>query len=158
MVFHGVFTLPDFVSVLLLRSGGRFCGLPVEHVVETMRPLPTESLGEAPSFVRGLARIRGEAVPVLDLNRLLGGSEDTVAGRYLSLRVGARRVALAVEELLELRVLDRDLLSSLPPLLSAGAAAVQAVGALDSSLLLVLQAAKLIPDGDWLAVEPAPGR
>ena len=41
--------------------------LPLEHVVETMRPLPVEPLGDAPRFILGLSIVRGEPIPVVDV-------------------------------------------------------------------------------------------
>jgi chemotaxis signal transduction protein len=40
--------------------GGRFSGLPLEHVVEVMRPLPLEQVAEAREFVRGMSIVRGK--------------------------------------------------------------------------------------------------
>jgi purine-binding chemotaxis protein CheW len=136
-------------SLLILQSSAGICGVPVEHVVETLRPLPTQAIGNAPPFVLGLTRLRGEAVPVLDLNRLLGSDADTPATRFISLRVGDRHVALAVEALLDLRVVERSALSALPPLLSQGSPAVESIAAMDSGLLLVLACAKWIPQESW---------
>ncbi len=135
-------------AVLVVRAGGHDCGLPVEHVVETFRPLPVDPLGEAPFFVLGLARVRGEATPVLDLARLLNANAEAPFLRYVSLRVEGRRVALAVESVGGLRELDPEQLGSLPPLLSQAAPAVEALGVLDQGLLLVLRAAKLLPPED----------
>jgi len=148
--------LSKLTSVLLFRSGEHYCCLPVEHVVETFRPLPTQRLGDAPPFVKGLARLRGEAVPVLDFNRLLGDSKDTVATRYISLRLGDRRAILAVEEVLELRDLDQESMKQMPPLLADGSDTIASIGILDHRLLLLLQTARLFFDLDLLAPAPVP--
>jgi chemotaxis signal transduction protein len=100
-------------------------------------------------FVRGLARVRGQATVVVDLNRLLGAPDDTEAGRYVSLRLDGRRVALAVESARELRTIDSDVLAGMPPLLGEGGERFRALASLDESLLVVLNTAKLLPEGDW---------
>src|SRR5215468_8425951 len=96
--------------VLAVRAGARMLALPIESVVETMRPLPVEPLAGAPSFVLGLAVIRGAAIPVVDV-------AGETPGRFVTLRLGARRIALAVEAVLGLAALEPATLSGLPPLL-----------------------------------------
>ena len=115
-----------------------------------MRPLPTVPFPGAPAFVLGVARIRGAAVPVVDLGALLGSPEPSQATRFLTLRLDDRRVALAVEDVLGVRQLASALFSDLPPLLaSADQEAVVAIGTLDSELLLLLEATRVLPDRLW---------
>lgn len=136
---------PTF-SALLVRAGARVCALPVESVLETMRPLPISTLPEAPPFVSGVAVIRGEPVPVVDLHALLGGGAPGVAARFVTVRAGARSVALAVERVLGIEALTASAAAA-PPLLSgASAAAVEALASRDGDLLVVLSAARLVPD------------
>jgi purine-binding chemotaxis protein CheW len=135
---------------VLVRSGSRLWALPVQHVVETLRPLPVEPVPGAPSFVLGMAVIRGEPVPVVDLGSLLGDSEKADVTRYVTLRIGARRVAVAVERVLGLRDIDAGLQREMPPLLQdLEDEKVGAVAILDGELLLVLRTARLVSDELW---------
>jgi purine-binding chemotaxis protein CheW len=123
--------------------------LPLRDVVETMRPLPVAPLAGAAPFVRGLSLIRGTPVPVLDLGAMLFGSEPPSPTRFVTLRLEARRVALALEAVLGVRAFPGTL-ASLPPLLvDASSEAVSAIGSLDAELLLVLEATRLVPDSLW---------
>jgi purine-binding chemotaxis protein CheW len=139
---------------LFCRVRDRLCALPLAHVVETMRPLGVEPLAAMPSFVRGLARIRGVAVPVVDAGALLGAKAAACATRFVTLRAGERTVALAVEEVLGVRTLAGASLVELPPLVrDANDELVAAVGTLDAELLVVLRAARLVPAELWDALE-----
>jgi purine-binding chemotaxis protein CheW len=132
---------------LLLRVRGRLCALPLEHVVETMRPLPVNPVAGAPPYVAGLAIVRGAALPVIDLARLLGpapGASTTT--RFVTVRVASRVVALGVDAVVGVRTLSTASLGELPALLrDADADAIASVGTLDAELLLVLHAARLLP-------------
>jgi purine-binding chemotaxis protein CheW len=124
----------------------RTCALPLDAVIETMRPLPVELLVGAPPFIAGVSVIRGEPVPVVDAARLLGG-EPAQAQRWVTLRGGPRPIALAVDTVLGVRDIAAAQLSALTPL--AGAIAgeiVSAIGTLDHRLLVVLETARLVPD------------
>ena len=99
--------------------------------------------------MRGLALIRGNPVPVLDLGRLLGESADSRASRFVLLKLNGRRVAIAVEEVPGLRSLGRSLLSLSRILDEANPASVAGVSVSDQNLLFVLEVARIIPDELW---------
>jgi purine-binding chemotaxis protein CheW len=147
---------------LLCRIGSRIGALAIEDVRETMRPLPIEPMTGMPPFVLGLAIIRGFPTPVVDACRLVGSSasSSTVSpspARFVSLRLGERTAALSVDAVLDVRSLPAETLSTIPPLLCGGnAELVSIIGALDAKLLLVLEAARLLPDSVWSAIA-APG-
>ena len=142
---------PSFLAVrtaaLVVTAGSFICAIPVEHVVEAMRPLPTELLAGSPRFIRGVSVIRGVPVPVVDLSVLLTNADaGDACERLVLLRVGDRFVALAVGRVVGLRHLDHSQQRELPPLLTAvGADIVESIGASDAQLLLVLRMARILP-------------
>jgi purine-binding chemotaxis protein CheW len=146
---------------LLCRIGSRIGALALKDVRETMRPLPIEPLMGTPPFVLGLAIIRGFPTPVVDAGRLVGPSPlastpmvSPTPARFVSLKVGERTTALAVDAVLDIRSLPAETLSTMPPLLLGGDAhLVSVLGALDAKLLLVLEAARLVPDSVWSAIK-----
>lgn len=139
---------------LVCRVDRRLCALPLRHVIETMRPLPVETVADSPPFVLGLAMIRGAPVPVVDAARLLGEA-DSPAGRWIALTVGSRQVALAVASVLGVRPLPVGARHALPPLLKdARRDLVAELGLLDDALLLVLQGGRLLSDDDWMRLDP----
>src|SRR6266849_4652749 len=132
---------------LAIRIGARICAVPISDVVEIMRPLPIEAWSGAPDGVRGLSVIRGTPVPVVDLGRLLGASSTCLSTRFVAIRVGERRVALAVDAVLGIREFAPALRTQMPPLLlDACAELVEAVGALDAELFTVLKACSVVPE------------
>jgi purine-binding chemotaxis protein CheW len=131
---------------LLCGANGHLCALPLDHVVEIMRPPPIDALDGMPHFVLGLSVIRGSPIPVVDLGSLI---DQKAAGprRLVTITAGGRTIALAVESVLGVRTLTSDILVDLPPLLRGAAGdVVSAIGTLDSELLLVLQLARIIQD------------
>lgn len=132
------------LDALLCRVNESVCALPLEHVVEVMRPLPVEALNGAPPFVAGLARIRGMAVPVLDLGRLITGADVQAVTRFVTVRSEGRVVALEVDDVLGIAPLS-GALSELPPLFHDDDGPIAALGDRDRALLLVLSTARLVP-------------
>jgi len=122
-----------------------------------MRALAVEPLPGAPAFVAGVSIIRGAPVPVVDAAALLDGAATrevaTRPGRLVTLRVGERHVALAVDEVLGVRAIPAADLRELPPLLGeARGDGVAWLGAHDDGLLVVLEGTRLIPDSLWAAL------
>lgn len=141
---------------VLARVGVRLCAVPLLHVVETMRPLAIAPVADVPSFVRGLAVIRGRALPVVSLATLLGEPEGQ-ARRFLVVRLGvddSRHVALLVDDVVGVRGLQAAELGAVSPL-TAGARPelIEAVGTLDAQLLVLLRAARLLSDDEWRTLE-----
>jgi purine-binding chemotaxis protein CheW len=130
---------------LLCRAGAVLCALPIEYVIEIMRPLPLDVLSGLPHFVGGMAVVRGAPLPVLVLSRLFE-KEERRPERLVIVRAGERRVGLAVDAVIGIRALADHVVQTLPPLgRDAFQDAIAAIGTLDNELLLVLQAARLVP-------------
>lgn len=133
------------------------CGVPLEHVRETMRPLPVEPLAGVPAFVLGVSLIRGRPTPVVDGLRLLGGRSASRATRYVALELGARGAALAVDEVLGVRDVSPETFGVLPGILGGAQEHVAALGSLDTELLLVLEHGRLLPDAAWARLDERQG-
>ncbi|HTQ04823.1 MAG TPA: CheW domain-containing protein [Polyangiaceae bacterium] len=133
--------------LLVVDAGGCRAGIPLACVRETMRPLAITAVAGAPHFVLGLAVIRGASVPVVDLGALVGAPSDRPPfGRFVTLAVDGRFVALAVERVIGVSELDVQALESMPPLLRGAAGdAVNALALLDAALLVLLEAGRLVP-------------
>jgi|CXWL01.1.fsa_nt_gi purine-binding chemotaxis protein CheW len=132
--------------VLVVDCGRRACAIPLEYVLETMRPLPIEALAGTPPFVLGVALVRGEMLGVVDLAGLLGdvGRET---GRFVTIRSGQQSVAIAVTGIVGISRLDVVEMSALPDLLqSVHADHVAAIAHSEGRLLLVLQASRIVAD------------
>jgi purine-binding chemotaxis protein CheW len=141
-------TALDSRPALIVTAGTRSCAIPLCHVAETMRPLPVEPLTGMPEFVRGVSVIRGAAVPVVDLAALLeNGRPGATCGRFVTLKLGERRVAIAVDTVVGARDLQPAELGELPPILrDASAGLIEMIGTRDAQLLVVLRASCIVPD------------
>jgi purine-binding chemotaxis protein CheW len=138
---------------LVARARAVSCAMPLAHVVEIMRPLPIDPIAKAPSFMLGVAIVRGSPTPVIDCGAFIQESAQPEHTRWASVRCGERTAVLAFEAILgvrELPVLSDDL----PPLLSGAPSELLAgLALLDRKLLLVLHGGRLVPDEVWQTFE-----
>jgi purine-binding chemotaxis protein CheW len=138
---------------LLCRVGDLLCALPLDFVEETMRPMAVEAIAGAPAFVRGLAVVRGVPIPVVDAATLLTGVASHPT-RFVTVKTGGRRVALAVDAVVGVVEIPPGSLDILPLMFqSASRAVISAIGTLDADLLLVLEGTRLIPEELWAVLE-----
>jgi purine-binding chemotaxis protein CheW len=132
------------LAALVFRVGDTACAIASSHVVETMRPLPVIRLDRMPPFVRGVATIRGVATPVVDVAALLGRSAHD-SQRFVTVRAGARVVALAVGDVVGLARFAASDLRDRPPLLSGvDDGIVRSLAVRDAALYLVLDSARIV--------------
>jgi purine-binding chemotaxis protein CheW len=138
---------------LICRVLNRVCAFPLEHVIETMRPLSIEALPGLPPPVKGVAIIRGAPVPVVDLAWVLAANESHPT-RFVTVNADGRRVALLVDAVVGVRAIPTGSLQDLPPLLrDASIDAIAKIGSLDAELLVVLRSGRLVPEAVWNALE-----
>lgn len=144
-------------SWLACRAATHTCALPLESIVETMRPLPLEGFPKAPPFVAGMAIIRGIPTPVVDMRALMG-EPSSAFGRFVTVRIGNRPVALAFDAVVGIHRLRDITAGELPPLLkNVAGETIAEVSVKDSDLLLFFEASRIFPPGliESLAVEEA---
>ncbi len=144
--------------ILVMEAGASRFGLSLESVVEIMRPLPLETIPRSPAYTLGMAIVRGTALPVIALKALLSGDGPDCGSRFVVVAVGVgRKAVLAVDAVAGVRDLPAGVLAALPPIMGPDASeSVRAVAAHDRELLVLLEAARLVPEDVWTAGE-APG-
>jgi purine-binding chemotaxis protein CheW len=143
--------------VFVVMVGARACAFALHHVAETMRPLPVKPVAGTPDCVSGVAVIRGTPTPVVDLKALLENSKNSQSyGRFVTLKLDDRRVAIGVDSVVGLRYLDSTQLGELPPLLNdVNGDLIESFGTRDAQLLLVLRAARIVSDEVWTTLAAA---
>ncbi|MFC7531056.1 chemotaxis protein CheW [Actinoplanes sp. GCM10030250] len=143
------------VLALVFRAGPLFCALPLDEVVETMRPLETRLLAGTPPYVRGLTILRGAPAPVIDVTRLLTGRDGEI-DRYVAVRAGRGLVACGTGPVLGVQQIHVEPPDG-PAALFTGVskALIAAVGTFGTDPLLLLHSIGTVPDEVWAAAGAA---
>jgi purine-binding chemotaxis protein CheW len=140
------------VQVLVFTVGAQCCAVPLTDVVEVMRAQPITAHGVLPLGVLGTTILRGQPTPVVDAGQILRGMSSSGA-RLLSLKVGARRVALAVDHIVGPSEIAEDALVDAPALVRGNDSVITALGVLDSELIHVLMSVRAVPLDSAVAFE-----
>ena len=143
-------------SKYLLFNGDltRFA-LPITSVLEILRPLPIESMPNAPAFVAGVMIVRGQPIPVIELGLLMRNHPLETIKRLIVIQLAEhRRAGLLVSDVFGLRDGAELALDSTPALASGfEAGVIQSLGQLDSTLLAVLELGLILPDSVWDSIQ-----
>ena len=109
------------------------------EMVETITPVPN-----SPPFVAGVAYLRGEVVPVVDLRARLGltATEIGLGTRIVVTDLGGRRVGLLTDRAREVAYFEESEILPSPEVTSSADSFVSGVIARDDRLLLVLDVEK----------------
>jgi purine-binding chemotaxis protein CheW len=67
----------DISKVVVFRSGNEEYGLPIEHVISIEKLENINVIPNMPYYMKGVVKVRGELIPVLDMNRILY-QDDTI--------------------------------------------------------------------------------
>jgi purine-binding chemotaxis protein CheW len=114
------------LRLVCFRVRDQELGIPIAEVRETIRIRPITRVFLTPPWLVGIFSLRGEIVPAIDLAPWLGLPRTIVGdeSRLVVLRPQGKVLGLLADELAELRVLDRALVTPPPPTLSAEQAAL----------------------------------
>lgn len=119
------------------------CSVPVTHVAEISRPLPTTPVANGPLYLMGLATLRGTPTPVLEMGVLLRG-EPLNPTRFIRLRGEGSEVALAVSRVGGVFRIDADERKVVPALLAPELLMVEGLGLRDQRLMILLDTLRLL--------------
>ena len=146
-------------TLVTFRLGWQTYALPLECVERVLRMVAITTVPEAPAEVLGLVDLEGEVIPVVDLRRLLGLARQRlhVDDRLLVVRVAQRALAFAVDEATAVLTVGGHVVEA-PPAAVARARPLAAVIRRSEGLVLVLDAARLLPEDDSWQVGIVPER
>lgn len=134
-------------SFLIVSAAQQIYALPLSLVAEIMRPQPLRVLEPAIEGIAGMARIRGQALPVIHLGKLASNAQSEIS-RFVSMKSGARAFVLGVDSVLGIHNLDAARAQELPALMQVNPG-VRATGEFHRDLLFYVDPIHLVPARTW---------
>ena len=138
----------DNAELLAFKVAEQDYAVDIMSVREIRSSTHVTSLPHSPSFVRGVINLRGVVLPILDLARRLGISDETVTTRNVTIVVdsGGRSVGLLVDTVSDIITIPKDTFQR-PPNLSAehDSGFINALALVEGKLLRVLDLSNVVP-------------
>ena len=123
----------------------------VERILRYERPA---MLPGTPDFLEGVVRYGGGVVPVVDLRKRLSvPAESREEVRMMVLELETQRVAIVVDQVLEVLRIDAGIISAPPPMVRGLAAQyISGIVARPDRTIVLLNAARLLNSEERLAL------
>ena len=135
------------IQIVVLELGNEFYGIEVGHIQEIVRLQPTRSVLDAPDIIEGVTRLRDTVLPVVDLRRCLGASDEAASshGRLVVTDVGSKAVALVVDGVSEILTVQPEDIELPDSLTASESGLILGVAKMDGRLIVILDPYTLVP-------------
>ncbi len=142
-------SVEETIQVINFRLGKDEFGIDIGSVKEIIRVENITHIPEAPSFIHGLANLRGQIIPVLDLASqfgLTGKEESTVNARIIVTELDHQLVGMLVDEVPGVLKIAEENIESTPELIQNEIKRdyIKGVGKLDKRLIILLDLKKTL--------------
>ncbi len=136
----------DELELLELRVADERYAIETRHVAEVHALRDLTPLPGTPDFVRGIVNLRGRIVPVYDLRRLLGLSEQGITDlhRIVLVNTGDLELGLLADVVTGVRCLPRAAIA--PPPTTVSAIAADYLEGVSEERLVVLNLDRILND------------
>jgi purine-binding chemotaxis protein CheW len=147
-----IFDQEDILQLVGFKVGSKLFGANILTVREILRDPVIDSVGNLPSFVEGIIRLRGEVLPIIDLGKLLGVPTSAERGRIWALiaQAGKRRVGYVVDAVTPIIRVKTDLVFPAPDIIMQGMRSkyISGVCETDKGLLVVVDLSRILLDDE----------
>lgn len=136
----------DTSKVVIFSIGKEEYGIPIQHVISIEKAQEATELPKMPSYVKGIDKIRGELVPVLDMNTILydRDSEYTEKTRTIVVNTNELEVGFIVDDAKEILDVPEEKISQINLFAYQQTAYFAGVANLDGRLITMIDANKLL--------------
>jgi purine-binding chemotaxis protein CheW len=134
------------VQLVIFKLANEDYGLSISKVQEINRMVEVTKLPQTPDFMEGIINLRGRVIPVVDLRKRFGFSnqerqEDT---RIMVVDVSGQTVGLIVDAVHEVVTLKGDCIEPAPQSFALDTQFVQGIGKLADRLVIMLDIDQII--------------
>jgi purine-binding chemotaxis protein CheW len=146
----------DLRKYLAFGVGDEMYGLPIEVIEEIIKPLPTTPVPRTAAFVLGIANVRGNVMPVIDLAarlKLRAGERERSA-RVLVVRSDGERYGVLVDSVHDVRAIAPESLEEAPTTIGGKGDFVAALARVSGQLLIVLRLPVVVEPSSFLRLAP----
>jgi len=125
----------------------------IDNVSEMLKIMKLPGL---PSFIMGVANLRGEVIPILDMRKkfALESKADHSTDRIIVVYLGEKKVGVLVDEVREVLTLQDDQLEEPPSTGGAvGARFISAIAKLEDRMLMILDIDKILTEKEKVRLD-----
>ncbi|APH04501.1 chemotaxis protein CheW [Bacillus weihaiensis] len=106
----------ELTKVVVFQAGTEEYGIPIDHVISIERLEEINNIPNMPDYMKGVVKVRGELIPVLDTNKILYRTDSDLSQHSTKLIViqsDSLSAALIVKDAKEILDISADELKSI---------------------------------------------
>lgn len=149
-IARGDAIMNELQTVIFLLNG-QVCGADTLQVKEIKKYEDVTKIPEAPKFIEGVINLRGQVVPVVNLNNRfdLGGTEITVKTKIIITSVEEKPVGFIVNDVLEITKFTNDEIESVPDVLYNNSNSyLKSIGKKDDMLVSIVDLGSILSSNE----------
>lgn len=129
--------------VVFLLNGAKFC-MEINYVREITEISEVQFIPDSPHYMEGVANIRGEIIPVINLKKRLKISESEASKRLLVINKEVSRVSFLVDEASQvIDISDSDIQEPSRIIESMDDTFVEGIGVVRNEMYIILNSSKI---------------
>lgn len=135
---------------LAFRLDGQLYGISIAGVISILQVQPTTSMPELPHYVKGIINLRGNVLPILDINMRFGKPEKEYTDRtcFVIVSIEGTDVGLVVDEVQEVLTVGDDRIAPPPTGTEGNGRYVSGIAKLEQGMMLILDCKRILSDSD----------
>jgi purine-binding chemotaxis protein CheW len=126
-------------------------GISIKDVIEIVKVVPTTPMPDLPHYVKGIINLRGEVMPIVDVNLRFGKMEKEYNDRtcYIIVNVAGKSAGVVIDEVAEVADLEPAEIKPPPTFSAAGQGSyVTGVAKTENGTLLVLDLRRILAESE----------
>lgn len=139
----------NYVKPVVFLLGKEMYGVDINLVQSIEKDLNVVPVPNSQSYIKGIVNMRNEVIPVYSLARKFGKEQEATAESTIIISSGGLKLALEVDEVLEINDIDESHILPMPSMLvKADTQYLDRVANVDGKLILLLDVEKLLSDDE----------
>jgi len=146
-------------QVIIFNLGNQTCGIDINNILEIIRPEIITAVPGSPDFVKGIIKLRGRVIPVIDLPARLGGGSSLLmeTTRIIIGEAGSATAGMIVDSVSEVFRFSTEQIKPPPDIITSKATScLEGIVLVDERLIILLDLNRLLHEegkklGDILA-------
>jgi purine-binding chemotaxis protein CheW len=148
----------DIIQLVGFRIGQRLFGTSILNVREILRDPKIDSIDGVPEFVRGVVRIRGQVLPIVNLGSILGfkmSPRDNEKLWVLIAQTGKRNFGYIVDAVMPIIRIRKNAILPAPELILSGLRSkyIKGVCETDKGLIVIMDLENMLLDDEIHAMD-----
>jgi purine-binding chemotaxis protein CheW len=134
-------------QLVIFELGSEHFGIDIGSVEGINKILDITKVPQAPVCVEGIANLRGQVIPVVDLHKRFGmaNSERTNEARIVVANVGSTKIGMIVSAVSEVLTIDDSCIETTPSMVSnINSSYIIGIANIDGRLIILLDLAKVL--------------